>query len=195
MCPSLNTVLLFKHSSSFRNMSQSPPKDYSYMGLLLHCPSWGSQATGLALLANASAIARPNLPQQSRRDVRTVPWSNDVLSTLLDLYDKKYLAFGHGSFWVKDWKDILKKFVTHILAESARTTTQFRDKGDKMKKKYFQEKTLESVTGSATTLWVWSIRWTKFWRAQQRQMTHLMNLIKVMLMMDLLKHQTLKKIY
>jgi hypothetical protein len=48
--------------------------------------------------------------------------------------------------------------VTHILAESARTTTQFCDKGDKVKKKYFQEKTLESVTGSATTLWVWSIR-------------------------------------
>jgi hypothetical protein len=45
------------------------------MGLLLHFPSRGSratQATGLALLANASAIARPSLSQQSRRDVRTI---------------------------------------------------------------------------------------------------------------------------
>ncbi len=74
------------------------------MGLLLHSPSQGSQATGLALLANASAIARPSLSQRSRRDVRAVQWSNDALSTLLDLYDEKYLAFGHGSFQVKDWE-------------------------------------------------------------------------------------------
>ncbi len=68
------------------------------MGLLFHSPSRGSQDTGLALLANASGIAQSNLSQQSRRDVRTVQWSNDALSTLLDLYDEKYLAFGHGSF-------------------------------------------------------------------------------------------------
>jgi hypothetical protein len=30
--------------------------------------------------------------------VRAVQWSNDVLSTLLDLYEEKYLALGGGSF-------------------------------------------------------------------------------------------------
>jgi hypothetical protein len=45
--------------------------------------------------------------------------------------------------------------VTHILVESARTTTQCHDKWDKMKKKSFQEKTIEGVIGSATTSWVW----------------------------------------
>jgi hypothetical protein len=30
--------------------------------------------------------------------VKVVQWSNDVLSTLLDLYEEKYLAFGYGSF-------------------------------------------------------------------------------------------------
>jgi hypothetical protein len=33
---SLNIVFV---RSSFLNMSQSPPKDFSYMGLLLHSPS------------------------------------------------------------------------------------------------------------------------------------------------------------
>ncbi len=71
--------------------------------------------------------------------MRIVPWSNDVLSTLLDLYDEKYFAFGRESSRVKDWEDIQKKLVTHILVESARIATQCRDKQDKMKKKYFQE--------------------------------------------------------
>ncbi len=111
---SLNMVLLLKHnSSSFLKMSQSPPKDFSYTSLLLHSPSWGSQATMLALLANASTIARPCLSQRSRRDVREIQWSNDALSTLLDLYVEKYLTFGHGYFQVKDWEDIRKKLVTH----------------------------------------------------------------------------------
>ncbi len=87
--------------------------------------------------------------------MRTIQWSNDALSTLLDLYDEKYLAFGHGSFLIKDWKNIQKKLVTHILAESARTTTQCRDKWDKMKNIYFQEKTLKSVTSFATISRVW----------------------------------------
>jgi hypothetical protein len=87
--------------------------------------------------------------------VRAIQWSNDALSTLLDLYEEKYLAFGHGSFRIKDWEDIRKKLMTHILIESARTTTQCHDKWDKMKKKYFQEKTTKGVTSSATTSWVW----------------------------------------
>ncbi len=41
--------------------------------------------------------------------------------------------------------------MTHILTESARTITQCCDKRDKMKKKYFHEKTLEGLTGFATT--------------------------------------------
>jgi hypothetical protein len=45
--------------------------------------------------------------------MRAVQWSNDALSTFLDLYEEKYLAFGHGSFRVKDWEDIWKKLVTH----------------------------------------------------------------------------------
>jgi len=110
---SLNMVLLLKHRSSFLNMSQSPPKDFSYTSLLLHSPSRRSQATVLALPTNASTIARPILSQRSRRDVREIQWSNDALSTLLDLYVEKYLTFGHGYFRVKDWKDIWKKLVTH----------------------------------------------------------------------------------
>jgi hypothetical protein len=39
--------------------------------------------------------------------------------------------------------------------KSARTITQCHDKWDKMKKKYFQEKTSEGVTSSATSSWVW----------------------------------------
>ncbi len=81
--------------------------------------------------------------------MRIVPWSNDVLSTLLDLYDEKYFAFGRESSRVKDWEDIQKKLVTHILVESARIATQCRDKQDKMKK------TLEGITSFATTSWVW----------------------------------------
>ncbi len=45
--------------------------------------------------------------------------------------------------------------MTHSLIESARTTTQCRDKWDKMKKKYFQKKIIEGVIGSATTSWIW----------------------------------------
>jgi len=45
--------------------------------------------------------------------------------------------------------------VTHIPAKSARTTIQCRDKWDKIKKKYFQEKIVEVVTRFATTSWVW----------------------------------------
>jgi hypothetical protein len=41
-------------------------------------------------------------------------------------------------FRIKDWEDIRKKLVTHILTKNA--TTQCCDKWDKMKKKYFQEK-------------------------------------------------------
>jgi hypothetical protein len=69
----------------------------------------------------------------------------------LDLYEEKHLAFGRGSFRVKDREDIQKKLVTHILTESVRTTTQCCDKWDKMKKKYFQEKTAQGVTGSVAT--------------------------------------------
>ncbi len=87
--------------------------------------------------------------------MRAVQWSNDVLSILLDLCEEKYLAFGHASFRVKDWEDTWKKLVTHILAESVRTTTQCCDKWGKMKKKYFQEKTREGVIGSTTTSSVW----------------------------------------
>jgi hypothetical protein len=94
-------------------MSQSPPKDFSHKGLLFHSPSRGSQATTLALLANAFAIARPSLSHRSMRDVRAVQWSNDALSTLLDLYEEKYLTFGSGSFRIKDWENIWKKLVTH----------------------------------------------------------------------------------
>jgi hypothetical protein len=72
--------------------------------------------------------------------MKAIQWSNDVLSTLLDLYQEKYLTFGHGSFQIKDWENIQKKFVTHVLAKSAKIATQCRDKWDKMKKKYFQEK-------------------------------------------------------
>jgi hypothetical protein len=86
--------------------------------------------------------------------VKAIQWSNAVLSTLLDLYEEKYLAFGCGSFRVKDWEDIWKKLVTHILEKFATTTTQCCDKWDKMKKKYFQEKIVEGVTSSATTSWV-----------------------------------------
>ncbi len=60
--------------------------------------------------------------------MKAIQWSNDVLSTLLDLYEEKYLAFGQGSFRVKDWEYIRKKLVTHILAENAKTTTQCRGK-------------------------------------------------------------------
>jgi hypothetical protein len=87
--------------------------------------------------------------------VRAVQWSNDALSTLLNLYGEKYLAFGCGSFRVKDWEDIQKNLVTHILTKSARTTTQCHDKWEKMKKKYFQEKTALDVTSFATSSWVW----------------------------------------
>ncbi len=87
--------------------------------------------------------------------MKVIQWSNDVLSILLDLYEEKYLAFGYGSFQVKDWEDIWKKLVTHILAKSAKTTTQCHDKWDKMKKKYFQGKIVEGVIGFATTSWVW----------------------------------------
>jgi hypothetical protein len=52
--------------------------------------------------------------------VRALQWSNDALSTLLDLYEEKYLAFGRGSFQVKDWEDIWKKLVTYIPTESVR---------------------------------------------------------------------------
>ncbi len=45
--------------------------------------------------------------------MRVVQWSNDALSTLLDLYEEKYLAFGRGFFQVKDWEDIWKKLVTY----------------------------------------------------------------------------------
>jgi hypothetical protein len=45
--------------------------------------------------------------------------------------------------------------VAFILAKSARTTIQCCDKWDKMKKKYFQEKTTKGVTSFATTSWVW----------------------------------------
>jgi hypothetical protein len=136
-------------------MSPSPPKDFCYMGLFLHSPSRESQATELALLANAFAIVRPSLSQRSRRDARAVQWSNDVLSTLLDLYEEKYLAFGYGSFRIKDWEDIWKKLMTNIPTENVRTTSQCCDKWDKMKKKYFQEKTAKGVIGFATTSWVW----------------------------------------
>jgi len=108
------TVSFLKHSSYFLNMSQSPPKDFSYTGLLFHSPSRGSQVTTLALLANASAIAQPSLSHWSKRDVRAIQWSNDVLSTLLDLYEEKYLTFDRGSFRIKDWENIWKKLVTHI---------------------------------------------------------------------------------
>jgi hypothetical protein len=74
------------------------------------------------------------------------------LPTLLDLYEEKYLAFGRGSFPIKDWGDIKKSL---CLTESARTTIQCHDKWDKMKKKYFQKKIIEGVTGSATTSWIW----------------------------------------
>jgi hypothetical protein len=69
-CLSLNTILL--HSSSFFNMSQSPPKDFSYMGFLFHSLSWGSQVIVFALPTNASAIAWPSLSHQSKRDVRAI---------------------------------------------------------------------------------------------------------------------------
>ncbi len=52
--------------------------------------------------------------------MRAIQWSNDVLSTLLDLYEENYLAFGHGSFQVKDWEDIWKKLVTHIFLQKVR---------------------------------------------------------------------------
>jgi hypothetical protein len=87
--------------------------------------------------------------------VKVVQWLNDTFSTLLDLYEEKYLAFGCVSFQIKDWEDSRKKLVTNILAENARTTIQCCDKFDKMKKKYFQEKTTKCVTCSATTSWVW----------------------------------------
>jgi hypothetical protein len=90
--------------------------------------------------------------------VRAIQWSNDVLSTLLKLYEEKYLAFGHGSFLVKDWEDIHKKLVTHILTESVRTTTQCHDKWDKMNKNYFQKNIVEGVTSSTTISWIWFYR-------------------------------------
>ncbi len=103
----IKIVSFLKHSSSyFLNMSQSPPKDFSYLGLLLHSPLQRSQVTTLALPTNASAIDQPNLSHQRRRDVRVVQWSNRI----------------------RDWEDIQKKLMTHIPTESARTTTQFRDK-------------------------------------------------------------------
>jgi len=86
--------------------------------------------------------------------VKAVQWSNDALSTLLDLYEEKYLTFGCGSFRGKDWEDVRKKLVIHIPTKNVRTTTQCCDKWDKMKKKYFQEKTIKSVTCFATTSWV-----------------------------------------
>jgi hypothetical protein len=132
---SLNTVFLLKHSSSFLNMSQSTSKDFSYMGLLLHSTSWGSQATKLSLLANASTITWPSLFQQSKRDVRTEQWSNDALSTLLDLYEEKYLTFGHGSFWIKDWWRHSEKACDTYSCRKCKIAIQCRDKWDKMKKK------------------------------------------------------------
>ncbi len=152
-------VLLLKHSFfSFFNMSQSPPKDISYMGLLLHSPSRGSQIIVLALLENASTIVWPNLFQRTRRDVGVIQWSNDVLSILLDLYEEKYLTFGYGSFRIKDWEDIRKKLMTHIPIKSVKTTTQCCAKWDKMKKTYFQGKIIEGVKGFTTSSWVWFTR-------------------------------------
>ncbi len=118
---SLNIVLL--HKFFFFNMFQSLPKDFSYMGLLLHSPSQRFQATMLALLANTSSIARLSLSHWSRKDLRVIQWSNDVLSTLLDLYEEKYLASGCGSFRIKNWKDIWKNLMTHILTKNANVVT------------------------------------------------------------------------
>ncbi len=190
---SLNTILF--HSSSFFNMFQSPPKDFSHMGLLFHFPSWGSQAITFALPTNAFAIDRPSLFHQIRRDVRAVQWSNDALSTLLDLYEEKYLAFGHGSFLIKDWEDIQKKLVTHILTENVRTTTQCHDKWDKMKKKYFQKKIVEGVTSSITTSWIWFDRMNQILEGATKVDDTPMDLIRVMFMLDLFKHWPLKNIY
>ncbi len=65
------------------------------------------------------------------------------------------MAFARGFFPVKDWENIHKKLVTHILTESVRTTIQCCDKWDKMKKKYFQEKIEEGVTNFGTISWIW----------------------------------------
>ncbi len=120
--------------------------------------------------------------------MRAVQWSNDALSTLLDLYEEKYLAFGHGSFLIKDWEDIQKKLVTHILTENVRTTTQCHDKWDKMKKKYFQKKIVEGVTSSITTSWIWFDRMNQILEGATKVDDTPMDLIRVMFMLDLFKH-------
>jgi hypothetical protein len=56
----------------------------------------------LVMLASAIVIARPNLTTQNKRNIRLVTWSNDAMSTLLDLYEKKYLVFGCRFFLTKD---------------------------------------------------------------------------------------------
>ncbi len=165
------------------------------MGLRLHSPSRRSQAIALALPANSSARAQPRLSHQSRRDVRAIEWSNDALSTLLDLYEEKYLAFGCESCQVKDWEDVRKKLVRHILTKNARTITQCCDKWDMMKKKYFQEKTTKGVTSFATTSWVWFDQMNQILEGTTKADGTPNGLIMVMFMLNLLKHRPLKKIY
>jgi hypothetical protein len=86
--------------------------------------------------------------------VRAIQWSNDALSTLLDLYEEKYFAFGPWIFSNQGLGKHSKKACETFL-QKLRTTIQCCDKWDKMKKKYFQEKTAQDVTCSTTTSWVW----------------------------------------
>jgi hypothetical protein len=109
-------------------------------------------------------------------------WGEIFCIWAMDLFESRIGKTFEESLW-------------HILTKSARTTTQCCDKWDKMKKKYFQEKTTQGVTCSTTTSWVWFHKMNQNLEAQQRQMAHLMDLIRIMFMLNLLKHQPLKKIY
>jgi hypothetical protein len=63
-----------------------------------------------------------------------------------------------------------------------------------MKKKYFQEK-IGGVTSFATTSWAWFNRMNQILGGTSKANGTPNGLGRVMLMLDLCKHQTLKKIY
>jgi hypothetical protein len=113
---------------------------------------------------NASAIAWPNLSHRSRRDVRAVQWSNDALSTLLDLYEEKYFAFGPWIFsnqgLGKHSKKACDTFLQKVRGQQLNVVTN----GTRWKRNIFKKRqhkvlhVLELLHGFV------SIRWTKIWK-------------------------------
>ena len=81
-------------------------------------------------------------------------WTEETLRFLIDLCEEKYWEYNRKSFKQANWELFVNLLNTQFPEEPQITWQQARDKWNKMKSTYQEEKIKQEETGASASTWI-----------------------------------------